>query len=279
MSCSFLQAIGSLLQGEMVAFPTDTVYGLGVSLLLGGGGESVFKLKQRDPNKPLVVYVNEISTIETIIQRPLSPREKQMAYALFPKPVTLIVNHANPCFPTQTIGFRIVNHPMVHSLIQHAGPLLATSANRSNTPSSVSFHEVQEDFQDEIMILIGECTLGLESTVLDTQPLIYREGAVSKEEIERCLGEEVSILPPVKKCYSDHLQIHTVKDIQALESFLSQCQGSYWIEEDPEPLRFYPLLRKAIRDHIDHLIFVYDDHSHPALKPFLSPYFIESYDY
>lgn len=274
MFCSFLQAVSYLLQGEIVAFPTDTVYGLGLSMHRGSG-EQLFNLKQRDPKKPLVIYVNDISMIETIIHRPLSQVEHSLMNALFLKPITIIVPNNNPFFPGK-LGFRIINHPVVQSLVHHVGPLLATSANLSDAPSAISANDVLEDFNNSVAILKGDCLIGLESTVLDTNPLcIYREGGVSQQEIEACLGNTVPIIPSSPKCYSKHLQIHAFKKDQDAAIFISNCKESFLVEPAPEPLRFYPILRQAIREQVRHLIFIYDDTSskHSILKPFLSPYF------
>lgn len=275
MFCSFLQAVSYLLQGEIVAFPTDTVYGLGLSMHRGSG-EKLFNLKQRDPKKPLVIYVNDISMIETIIHRPLSQAERSLMDSLFLKPITIIVPNSNPFFSERKLGFRIINHPVVQSLVHHIGPLLATSANLSDAPSAISANDVLEDFNNSVAILKGDCLIGLESTVLDTDPLcIYREGGVSQKEIEACLGKAVPVIPSSPKCYSKHLQIHTFKKDQDAKMFISNCKESFLIETSPKPLQFYPILRKAIREQVRHLIFIYDDTSskYSILKPFLSPFF------
>lgn len=280
MDCLFAQAIDFLLQDKAVAFPTDTVYGLGVRVQAQQGRDLLFNLKQRDRNKQLVIYVNRVQDIETIIQKDLHSSAYKLAETFFPGPLTLVVDNKNIKFEPK-LGFRIVRHPIVCSLIDYVGPLLATSANLSSFPSSLFASDVQETFyekKDDIFIFPGSCNLGLESTVIDADLLkVYREGVISVKEIESCLALKVLVVPQ-KKQFS-HLQIFTLKNEFQLQTWLSKtCITNYLIEKDPMPFHFYPLLRQALRQQVNHVIFVYDEltTAHPILRPFLSPYLVEN---
>lgn len=278
MTCSFLQAVDYLLQGKAVAFPTDTVYGLGVSLQAHQKGELLFNLKKRDRKKPLVIYVNSIQEIESITHRPLSKKAQKLSEAFLPGPMTVIVNNNNPLFE-EKLGFRIVEHPIVRALIDYVGPLLATSANTSSLPSALFATDVQEDFNDcneALYIIPGSCTLGLESTVIDTEPIhIYREGVISKQTIENHLQQKV-LSSSQKKKYAN-LEIYTVQDTQALTNLLNQMQfKQYFVETNPHPFRFHSVLRQALRAKVHNIIFIYNEHvsAYPILRPFLLPYLV-----
>lgn len=279
MRCPFLQAIDYLLQGKAVAFPTDTVYGLGVSLHAQRNGEVLFNLKQRARNKPLVVYVNSVQDIEKITHNSISEVVQLLSKTFLPGPMTLIVHNNNKLFG-EKLGFRIVQHPIVRALIDYTGPLLATSANASTFPSALFASDVQEDFNDcdELLyIFSGSCTLGLESTVIDTDPIrIYREGVICQQEIEVCLNQKV-LVTPQKKQYPN-LNIYTVKDKHDLTCLLNQFNfNKTLIEYKPTSFRFYPILRQALRTQVQNVIFVYDkrDSSCAILRPFLSPYLMK----
>ncbi|AAP05255.1 L-threonylcarbamoyladenylate synthase [Chlamydia caviae] len=270
------QAADYLHQGKVIAFPTDTVYGLAVALNSPNAQEKIYSLKHRERGKPLVIYVNTLEDIEKFSGCPLSSQAMKLAQEFLPGPLTLLVDHRNSRFSQEKLGFRIPSLPVVERLIDLSGPLLGTSANISNFPPAVVSEEVVEDFPNEdIFIIPGQCSFGLESTVISTDPLkIYREGIISRQAIEEIMGETIE--PCVTQhAFSQHVKIYTLRDSAALNEFLKLHEGFQGsVCEDPQPWNFYPTLRKALRSSDPTVIFVYNQQtsSYPELMSYLAPY-------
>ncbi|QVE49052.1 L-threonylcarbamoyladenylate synthase [Chlamydia crocodili] len=270
------QAANYLHKGKVIAFPTDTVYGLAVALDAPNAEECIYSLKHRDRSKSLVVYVNTLKDIEKFSGYPLSSQAIKLAHEFLPGPLTLLIDHKNARFSQEKLGFRILSLPIIERLIDLSGPLLGTSANISNFPPAVVSEEVVEDFSnDDIFIIPGQCSYGLESTVISTDPLkIYREGIISRQSIEEIMGE--TIAPCLARHgFAQHIRIYTLKDDDALNQFLSShpdFQGI--ICKDPQPRTFYPTLRKALRSSEPTVIFIYDQETslYPELTSYLAPY-------
>ncbi|WP_375793409.1 L-threonylcarbamoyladenylate synthase [Chlamydia sp. 12-01] len=270
------QAANHLHQGKVIAFPTDTVYGLAVALNSLNAEERIYSLKHRDKGKSLVIYVNTLEDIENLSGYPLSSQAIRLAQEFLPGPLTLLVDHKNSRFFQAKLGFRILSLPIIERLIDLSGPLLGTSANISNFPPAVVSDEVIEDFPNEdIFVIPGQCSHGLESTVISTEPLkIYREGIISHQAIEEIMGEKVEPCL-AHHTFSQHVKIYTVRDDKILREFLQlhpDFQGV--ICEDPRPFNFYPTLRKALRSSEPIAVFVYNQQtsSYPELMSYLAPY-------
>ncbi|MEF9497134.1 L-threonylcarbamoyladenylate synthase [Chlamydia sp. 04-14] len=270
------QAADYLHRGKVIAFPTDTVYGLAVALNALNAEERIYSLKHRDRKKSLVVYVNTLEDIEKLSGYPLSSQAIKLAHEFLPGPLTLLVDHKNSRFSQEKLGFRILALPIIKRLIDLSGPLLGTSANISNCPPAIVADEVIEDFPNEdIFIIPGACSFGLESTVISTNPLkIYREGIISRHAIEEIMGERIE---PCLAChtFSQHIKIYTVRDGEALREFLDRhpdFQGV--ICEDPQSSNFYPTLRKALKSSKPEAVFVYNQQTslYPELISYLAPY-------
>ncbi|MEF9520002.1 L-threonylcarbamoyladenylate synthase [Chlamydia crocodili] len=270
------QAADYLHEGKVIAFPTDTVYGLAVALNALDAEERIYSLKHRDRGKSLVIYVNTLEDIEKFSGYPLSCRAIKLAQKFLPGPLTLLVDHKNSRFSQEKLGFRIPSLPIIKRLIDISGPLIGTSANISNFPPAVASDEVIEDFPNEdIVIIPGQCSFGLESTVISADPLkIYREGIVSRHAIEEVLGERIE---PCRAfhTFSQHIKIYTVRDNEVLREFLQHHPNFQGIIcEDPQPWNFYPSLRKALRSSKPVVVFVYNQQTslYPELTPYLMPY-------
>ncbi|WP_348664063.1 L-threonylcarbamoyladenylate synthase [Chlamydia vaughanii] len=266
-----------LQQGKVIAFPTDTVYGLGVALNSQNAELQIYTLKQRDAKKPLVVYVNTIEDIEKISGCSLSENASKLAQKFFPGPITILVDHKNPRFHQEKLGFRIISVPVIKQLINISGPLFGTSANLSNFPPAVTSDDVLEDFSTEnIFVIPGQCDYGLESTVICSDPLtIYREGIISKKTIEEAIGKNIEMCEHGKHPFCRYVKIHTVGNESHLKEFLKlhpNFQGI--ICEQPQPRNFYPTLRKALKASEPTVIFIYDrlNSIYPELLPYLTPY-------
>ena len=201
----------SLLQkGELVAFPTETVYGLGANALNEQAVLLIFAAKERPADNPLIVH---ISAREDLI--PLChPTEKALKLmdAFWPGPLTLLLKKtaAVPSVTTaalDTVAVRMPSHPVARAMLSACGcPVAAPSANRSGRPSPTRAEHVMEDMAGRIPLILdgGPCDVGLESTVVDMTrevPLVLRPGGVTPEMIGRIIGPaEVagSVLRPMQ---------------------------------------------------------------------------------
>lgn len=187
------EAAALLQRGEIVVFPTETVYGLGADARNPEAVEKIFEAKGRPFDNPLIVHVSDTTMLESVAHD-----IPDIAYALFdafsPGPLTIILPK-HPSIPYETTGnretvaVRIPSHPFAHALIERAGtPIAAPSANRSGKPSGTNLEALEEDFTGIVPLIIdaGESTYGLESTVVHVTPsdiVILRPGAISREQI------------------------------------------------------------------------------------------------
>ena len=184
-----------LRQGGLVAYPTDTVYGLGACAWIDRAIEKVYKVKGRSYNMPLPLLLSDISQI-TDVAESVSPIAWSLIHAFLPGALTLvllksgnipdIVSGGGP-----TVAVRIPDHPVPIALIEGLGaPIVGTSANLSGKPSSLTADEVYSQIGDSIDFIIdgGQCPGGIESTIVDMTsktPIILREGKIPKEELEK----------------------------------------------------------------------------------------------
>ena len=186
-------------EGGLVAFPTETVYGLGADALNPMAVASIFEVKQRPQFDPLIVHVADLRQAEILVKR-LPSRAVQLAEAFWPGPLTLVLEKA-PFVPDlvtaslPTVALRIPDHPLALSLIRESGrPIAAPSANPFGGVSPTTADHVRQSLGDKIGMILdgGPCRVGVESTVLslvgDT-PLLLRPGGISLEELQSLLGE------------------------------------------------------------------------------------------
>ncbi len=191
-------AAGFIERGEVVAFPTETVYGLGASLLNEDAIRKVFRAKGRPADNPLIAHVASREQI-LIIARKIPPIAEKLIEAFFPGPITLVLPR-HPSVPRiataglDTIGVRMPRHTIAQELISHfGGPLAAPSANLSGRPSPTRWQDAKADLDGRIAcILKGDQTeVGLESTVVDCTGkglVVLRAGAVTLEDLESVAG-------------------------------------------------------------------------------------------
>jgi L-threonylcarbamoyladenylate synthase len=186
--------------GGVVAFPTETVYGLGGLTLSIPAVEMIHQLKGRPAHNPLIAHVLDVQGAMRVAAHWPEPCS-QLAAAFWPGPLTLVVGRANHV-PRQatggrdTVAVRAPRHPVARRLLEllHGQPLSAPSANLSGRTSATSAAHVVHDFQHvpQLMVLDGgACEVGIESTVLDMtteRPVVLRPGSVSAEQIGRLLG-------------------------------------------------------------------------------------------
>ncbi|MES2198945.1 MAG: L-threonylcarbamoyladenylate synthase [Chlamydiota bacterium] len=190
-----------LLSGEVIAFPTETVYGLGACIFNEEAIRKIFTIKGRPSDNPLIAHISELSFVERIAQD-ISPLFYRLAEKFFPGPLTIILPKSSevPSIASaglQTIAVRMPNHPIALKLIELVGqPIVAPSANLSGKPSATDFKHVLEDFEGVIPgVVVGHSSsIGIESTVirlLKEKVEIVRPGAIFKEHLEDFLKEPV----------------------------------------------------------------------------------------
>jgi len=196
---SYRVAADYLNKGEVVAFPTETVYGLGAVATDPEAVRKIFEAKGRPSDNPLIVH---IGTKEEIAQyaKDIPDVATQLMESFWPGPLTLIMNvqpgvlAANVTAGLSTVGLRMPDHPVALKLLKTVGkPVAAPSANRSGKPSPTEAEHVFHDLNGKIPAIIdgGMTGIGVESTVLDVTtkiPVILRPGGVTKEMIENVIG-------------------------------------------------------------------------------------------
>ena len=210
-SASVREAAGILKTGGLVAFPTETVYGLGANAFDADAVLSIFTAKGRPADNPLIVHIHDRAQLDEIGDIP--PRAPALMDAFWPGPLTILFPRkaSIPDVVTaglSTVAVRMPSHPVALSLLRESGvPVAAPSANRSGRPSPTTAMHVLEDMRGIIPMILdgGPCEIGVESTVLDLthgSPVILRPGGVTKSMLEEVLHEEVylagSILRPLQ---------------------------------------------------------------------------------
>ena len=200
-----------LRKGELVAFPTETVYGLGADATNAQAVLSIFSAKGRPADNPLIVHISNRSQLSKICT--VQSNAICLMDAFWPGPLTILFPKL-PSVPDvvtaglSTVAVRMPSHPVAFELLRTCGlPIAAPSANSSGRPSPTLASHVFEDLHGKIPLILdgGPCQVGLESTVLDLchgKPTILRPGGITKEMLESVLHEEValagSILRPLR---------------------------------------------------------------------------------
>ncbi len=188
-----------LREGKLVAFPTETVYGLGANALDGQAVARIFQAKGRPQDNPLITHIYDLAQMEEYGQN-ISALAWKLARNFWPGPLTLIVENRHIISPVVTagldsLGLRMPNHPVALALLRASGvPVAAPSANLSGHPSPTTAQHVWDDLQGKIEAVVdgGACAIGLESTVLDVRgevPIILRPGAITPEQIRNLTGQ------------------------------------------------------------------------------------------
>lgn len=193
------QAAELIRGGQLVAFPTETVYGLGANALDADGIRRIYAAKERPADNPLIAHISDVSQLRPLIACEPGELADRMIKAFWPGPLTMIFPRAArvpACLSAglDTVSVRLPAHPVARALISAAGvPIAAPSANRSGRPSPTTAGHVFEDMNGRIPMILdgGECDVGLESTVVDMTgdaPRILRPGGITAEMIARVAG-------------------------------------------------------------------------------------------
>lgn len=197
-----------IVKGGLVAFPTETVYGLGANALDSKAVAKIFKVKNRPADNPLIVHISRMSQLMEIAEG-VSPHMLNITKKVWPGPLTFLFRKSDRlpqavCGLTDKVAVRMPAHPVALALISAAGvPIAAPSANLSTKPSPTSATHVLADLGGKIDIVLdaGDAFFGIESTIIDTtsRPFrLLRPGAYTLEELRKRLGR-VSIPMPVRK--------------------------------------------------------------------------------
>lgn len=208
------EAAKVLRAGRLVAFPTETVYGLGANALDPAAIERIYRAKQRPPGDPVIAHISTFHQINQLITTPPDVLER-LAAAFWPGPLTLVLRRA-PIVPANiaagrdTIAVRMPAHPVARALLTAADlPIAAPSANTFTRPSSTTAAHVLEDLEGRVDIILdaGPTTIGLESTVLDLtgeNPVVLRPGGITLEALRDHLPD-VTLRPRFVGTDSDEI--------------------------------------------------------------------------
>ncbi|MGE5370494.1 MAG: L-threonylcarbamoyladenylate synthase [Solirubrobacterales bacterium] len=204
------QAASFLAAGELVAFPTETVYGLGARADIEAAVERIFAAKERPPENPLIIHVNGWAMARSYLAD-YPPEVEKLVEAFWPGPLTIVARAARHVPAAvraggPNVGVRMPSHPVALALIEHAGVgVAAPSANLSGRPSPTSPTHVRQDLDGRIAVILdgGTTGFGIESTVLDVteKPFrVLRSGAISLEQLDavlpRFFSTEILRQPP-----------------------------------------------------------------------------------
>ena len=193
-----------LQKGGVIAFPTDTVYGLGADAFNSTAVERIYEIKNRPKHRQLPLLIADVERLTTLAG-PIPKIAWFLAKRFWPGGLTLVLSKADslPVYlaPESTIAVRVPDHPVCLALIRHLGnPIIGTSANISGHPAALTADEVRKQLGGKIDFVIngGKCPGGKESTVVDVtreSPIILRQGIIAPDEID--------------KAYNDYLEVNS----------------------------------------------------------------------
>ena len=270
---SVAEAARRLVRGELVAFPTETVYGLGADAANPQAVAKIFALKRRPESHPLIVHVGDPLAIE-LWARQVPELARKLVDRFWPGPLTIIVPKSARVPDAVTggqasVGLRCPSHPVAQELL-HAfarigsGGVAAPSANRFGHVSATTAQHVRDEFGEGLTVLDGgPCEVGLESTIVDVSrgaPVLLRPGAISRRDIEAVLGiapaERDAAAPRASGTLASHYAPATplaIVDARALEAELAKASDvavlamhekpegttvAAWIAAPVDPMRY-----------------------------------------
>jgi L-threonylcarbamoyladenylate synthase len=192
------EASAIIRSGGLVAFPTETVYGLGGDAANPEASRKIYAAKGRPSDNPLIVHIAAFSQLEAIVKE-VPPEARRLAEAFWPGPLTMILPK-NEVIPKETTGgldtvaIRMPDHPIARAFLETSGVMIAApSANTSGRPSPTTAAHVWEDLQGKIDVILdgGTVGIGIESTIVDlseAHPMILRPGFITAEMLEAVIG-------------------------------------------------------------------------------------------
>lgn len=239
-----------LFEGELVAIPTETVYGLAADATNDAAVAKIYSLKKRPQFNPLIIHFAEVEQIKPHVE--WNEMAEKLAHAFWPGPLTLVLKKKSSSSLSllataglETVGVRIPHHEVTSLLIQKAGkPLAAPSANPSEAISPTSAEDVRKGFDPETPLLIiegGICQGGIESTIVDLTletPTLLRPGLALPEKIEAILHRPVQFLTTVSSIKAPgQMKRHYAPDIPLRLNATTVLPGEALLAFGPFPLR------------------------------------------
>lgn len=199
------EVVGVLSSGEVVAFPTETVYGLGADATNAEAVEKIFEAKGRPQDNPLIAHVATKEDVQALVKS-YPHYVDELMDAFSPGPITYILPSNGICAENvtaglTTVGVRIPSHPIAQAILKACDfPIAAPSANISGKPSPTTAAHVKDDLFGKIAGIVdgGQTGVGMESTIVDCTkdvPVILRPGGITKEDIEACIGDVLEHTP------------------------------------------------------------------------------------
>lgn len=196
------EAAAILRRGDLVAFPTETVYGLGADAENETAMRALFAAKGRPADHPVIVHLADAALVEQYVEE-VPEAARKLAAAFWPGPMTLVLRRSARISDLvtgglETVGLRVPGHPVTHSLLtEFGGPIAAPSANRFGHVSCTRAEHVVEELGDRVELILdgGECKVGVESTIIDVsakRAAILRPGAVTVEQVATVLRESLA---------------------------------------------------------------------------------------
>jgi L-threonylcarbamoyladenylate synthase len=193
------KATNLLRSGEVVVFPTETVYGLGANAFNESAVAKIFEAKNRPADNPTIVHISSIEQLHSVVSK-VPKKAIKLIKAFWPGPLTLVLPKSidipnNVTAGLSSVAVRMPSHPVALALIKECNfPIAAPSANTSTKPSPTSAKHAYDDLNGKIPLVIdaGSCEHGLESTVislLEEKPILLRPGAITIEQIEKVIGK------------------------------------------------------------------------------------------
>jgi L-threonylcarbamoyladenylate synthase len=267
-----------LKQGGIVAFPTETVYGLGASVFNTQAIQRIFQVKGRPQDNPLIVHIASLDQLSCIVSY-VPDAFHQLAEQFFPGPLTILLPRLETVPEIVSahlphIGVRMPDHPIAQNLIKTVGtPLVAPSANLSGKPSSTRAEHVQTDFGNRIDGILdgGPCQCGIESTVMALLPFprILRPGAVTRTELEEVLKMPIPYADAqVEKPLSPGMKYRHYAPLAKVVVFHTQELLTHYLDNAPqikrlvtyhiEPVELYSLLRRADTENYEEIVIFCD---------------------
>lgn len=202
VSTNVNEAAKELINGEVIAIPTETVYGLAANIFDENAIRNIFELKERPLTNPLIVHIGNISQLESLIKGAFPTELALLAKSFWPGPLTFLLdkNDKVPNLITANsdkVAIRMPNHPLLLKLLNKIDfPLAAPSANPYKRISSTEVSHVSKYFEGKLGFTLdgGKCDVGIESTIVgldDGEVVIYRKGGINKDQLEAVLKTEV----------------------------------------------------------------------------------------
>jgi L-threonylcarbamoyladenylate synthase len=227
-------ALDCLRQGQPIAIPTETVYGLAASISNPLAIRRIFAIKERPSNHPLIIHITSLEMAEKYAF--FSDLAREISTYFWPGPLTIILPKKDsvPFEVTgglDTVGLRCPNHSLTRKLIQlHGHPLAAPSANRFGKISPTKASHVLDDYQGKVPVIDGgDCQLGLESTILDLSqklPSIRRLGVITKKDLRPFIsrfGDTETIAPGTMKAhYAPSTALHLSENLEQDKKFFEE---------------------------------------------------------